>query len=55
MGTITRGNNVKDDFGTNKDDGSSQRGQSLVFDFPYGGTNVAASSYINAAIRIYFT
>ncbi len=51
--TITRGNNVwaKDDFlGTNKDDGSSpDGGLGLVFDFPYGGNNVAASSYINAA------
>jgi hypothetical protein len=27
---------------------SPEGGQSLVFDFPYGGTNVA-SSYINAA------
>ncbi|MBU0940450.1 MAG: T9SS-dependent M36 family metallopeptidase [Bacteroidetes bacterium] len=51
--TITRGNNVwaKDDFfGSNLDDGSSpDGGQSLLFDFPYGGTGVAASSYINAA------
>ena len=51
--TITRGNNVwaKDDFlGTNKDDGSSPDGGSgLLFDFPYGGTSVEASSYINAA------
>jgi hypothetical protein len=51
--TITRGNNVwaKDDFlGTNKDDGSSpDGGAELLFDFPYGGTNIAASSYINAA------
>jgi hypothetical protein len=51
--TITRGNNVwaKDDFkAANLDDGTSpDGGVELVFDFPYGGTNVAASSYINAA------
>ncbi|MDG2431434.1 T9SS-dependent M36 family metallopeptidase [Flavobacterium sp.] len=51
--TITRGNNVwaKDDFfGTSRDEGSSPDGGSgLLFDFPYGGTSVAASSYINAA------
>lgn len=51
--TITRGNNVwaKDDFfGGNADDGASpDGGTSLVFDFPYGGTSVDASTYINAA------
>jgi predicted aconitase with swiveling domain len=51
--TITRGNNVwaKDDFmGTNKDDGASpDGGPGLVFDYQYGGVNVAASSYIDAA------
>ena len=51
--TITRGNNVwaKDDFlGKNASSGSSpDGGSSLLFDFPYGGTNVAASTYINAA------
>ncbi len=51
--TITRGNNVwaKDDFtGKNPSTGSSPNGGlSLLFDFPYGGTNVAASTYINAA------
>lgn len=51
--TITRGNNVwaKDDFqGTNTDNGlSPDGGVDLVFDFPYGGTTVAASTYINAA------
>ena len=51
--TITRGNNVwaKDDFtGTNKDDGASpDGGPRLVFDYPYGGVTVAASSYIDAA------
>jgi hypothetical protein len=49
--TITRGNNVwaKDDFlGTNTGN-SPDGGTSLVFDFPYGGTAVDASSYINAA------
>jgi hypothetical protein len=51
--TTTRGNNVwaKDDFlGTNTDNGlSPDGGVDLVFDFPYGGTTVAASTYINAA------
>ena len=51
--TITRGNNVwaKDDFkAANIDDGASpDGGVELIFDFPYGGTSVAASSYINAA------
>lgn len=51
--TITRGNNVwaKDDlFGANLDDGSSPDGGiDLLFDFPYGGTSVAATSYLNAA------
>ncbi len=51
--TITRGNNVwaKDDFfADNLDFGSSpDGGTSLLFDFPYGGTDVDASTYINAA------
>ena len=51
--TITRGNNVwaKDDFkAANLDDGlSPDGGVDLVFDFPYGGINIAASTYINAA------
>jgi hypothetical protein len=51
--TITRGNNVwaKDDFfGDNSITGSSpDGGASLLFDFPYGGTNASASSYIDAA------
>ena len=51
--TTTRGNNVwaKDDFlGDNSTSGSSPNGGStLIFDFPYGGTNVTASSYIDAA------
>lgn len=51
--TITRGNNVwaKDDFfANNQDDGSSSDGGlSLSFDFPYGGTSVNASTYIDAA------
>ncbi|MFV8441049.1 T9SS-dependent M36 family metallopeptidase [Flavobacterium sp. LB2P44] len=51
--TITRGNNVwaKDDFaGDNLNNGSSpDGGQSLQFDFPYKGTNVDASTYIDAA------
>ena len=51
--TITRGNNVwaKDDFkAANLDDGlSPDGGVDLMFDFPYGGTNTVASTYINAA------
>ena len=51
--TTTRGNNVwaKDDFlGGNNDNGMSpDGGVSLLFDFPYGGTSVAASTYIDAA------
>ncbi|RKS95130.1 putative secreted protein (Por secretion system target) [Flavobacterium limicola] len=51
--TITRGNNVwaKDDFfASNQDGGSSpDGGLSLLFDFPYGGTSVNASTYIEAA------
>lgn len=51
--TITRGNNVwaKDDFtGDNLNNGSSpDGGQSLLFDFPYKGTNVDATTYIDAA------
>jgi hypothetical protein len=51
--TITRGNNVwaKDDFkAANLDDGlSPDGGSALVFDFPYGGANISASSYIDAA------
>jgi hypothetical protein len=51
--TITRGNNVwaKEDWaGENSNNGSSaDGGVSLLFDFPYGGTNVAASTYIEAA------
>ena len=51
--TITRGNNVwaKDDFfGNNSTSGLSPDGGSdLLFDFPYGGTGVSASSYIDAA------
>jgi hypothetical protein len=51
--TITRGNNVwaKDDFfAENLSTGlSPDGGVSLVFDFPYGGTDVNAFSYVNAA------
>ncbi len=51
--TITRGNNVwaKDDFlSTNSLTGTSPDGtSSLLFDFPYGGTGVASSTYISAA------
>lgn len=56
--TITRGNNVwaKEDFGsTNSTSGySPSGGASLLFDFPYGGTNVQASTYIDAAITNLF-
>jgi hypothetical protein len=51
--TVTRGNNVwakADLTGENSSGGASPAGgQSLVFDFPYGGANVEASSYIDAA------
>jgi hypothetical protein len=51
--TITRGNNVwakEDAYGTNLDDGSSpDGGPELLFDFPYGGANVDAFSYVYAA------
>jgi predicted aconitase with swiveling domain len=51
--TITRGNNVwaQDDMdGDNSTVGTSpDGGASLVFDFPYLGPNVAASSSLNAA------
>lgn len=56
--TITRGNNVwaKDDvLGDNSNQGRSpDGGSSLLFDFPYKGTNVAAVSYIDAAITNLF-
>jgi hypothetical protein len=49
----TRGNNVwarEDFFSVNSPDNfSPSGGTSLVFDFPYGGTNVDASTYIEAA------
>lgn len=51
--TKTRGNNVwtkADVLGNNSNSGSSpDGGASLLFDFPYGGTGVDASTYINAA------
>ncbi|WP_158634638.1 T9SS-dependent M36 family metallopeptidase [Flavobacterium glaciei] len=51
--TTTRGNNVwaKEDFESNNslDGYSPEGGNSLLFDFPYGGTSVNASSYIDAA------
>lgn len=51
--TITRGNNVwaKEDFlGNNSVNGASpDGGANLIFDFPYGGISVPASTYINAA------
>jgi hypothetical protein len=50
--TITRGNNVwaKDDTdGDNLAGASPDGGASLLFDFPYMGINVSASSSLNAA------
>lgn len=51
--TTTRGNNVwaKEDIaGNNATTGASPNGGlSLTFDFPYGGTGVAASTYTSAA------
>lgn len=51
--TYTRGNNVwtkADLLGDNLNSGySSEGGTALVFDYPYGGTNVDASNYIDAA------
>lgn len=50
--TITRGNNVyaQEDANGNNGVGTSPDGTaSLTFDYTYGGTSVAASTYINAA------
>jgi len=52
--TTTRGNNViarDDQDGNNSTSGplTSQSAAGLVFDYPYGGPGVAASSYIDAA------
>lgn len=50
--TITRGNNVQamEDQDSNNGTGASPSGgSSLIFDFPYGGTTVDASTYIDAA------
>lgn len=50
--TITRGNNVwaiEDTDGDNLAGNSPDGGASLLFDFPYMGTNVSASSSLNAA------
>jgi hypothetical protein len=56
--TTTRGNNVwarADFISNNSSDGfSPSGGKSLLFDFPYGGTDVEASSYIEAAITNLF-
>jgi hypothetical protein len=56
---ITRGNNVfaKDDFDSNNTGGVSPSGgtyPNLTFDFPYPGNNVAASTYISAAVTNLF-
>jgi extracellular elastinolytic metalloproteinase len=50
--TITRGNNVwaqEDANGNNGTGASPDGGATLSFDFPYGGTGVAASTYLDAA------
>lgn len=51
--TITRGNNVwakEDLLGNNATSGASpDGGENLIFNFPYGGTGVNASSYIDAS------
>jgi hypothetical protein len=45
----------RDFLGENSASGTSPDGGStLIFDFPYGGTNVTASSYINAANTNFF-
>ena len=56
---ITRGNNAfaKDDFDSNNSGGLSPSGgtyPNLTFDFPYPGNNVAAGTYINAALANLF-
>ena len=50
--TYTRGNNVwaqEDADGNNGTGASPNGGASLVFDYPYGGTGVAATTYTDAA------
>ena len=50
--TITRGNNVhaqEDADGNNGTGASPDGGAGLSFDFPYGGTSVAASTYLDAS------
>ncbi|MGH2664511.1 T9SS-dependent M36 family metallopeptidase [Flavobacterium sp.] len=50
--TITRGNNVwaKEDLAGNNEGGTSpDGGTGLTFDFPYGGTDVIATNYTDAA------
>lgn len=56
---ITRGNNAfaKDDFDSNNSGGTSPSGgtyPNLTFDFPYPGNNVAANTYISAAVTNLF-
>jgi hypothetical protein len=56
---ITRGNNVfaKDDIDGNNSGGISPSGgtyPNLTFDFPYPGNNVAAGTYIDAAVSNLF-
>ena len=50
--TYTRGNNVhaqEDANGNNGTGASPDGGAGLNFDYPYGGTNVAASTYLDAS------
>ena len=56
--TETRGNNVKayDDSSnpTNNGPETVQSSAGLIFDYPYGGTGVAASTYIDSAVTNLF-
>ncbi len=55
--TYTRGNNVfaqEDQNGNNGNGSYPDGGASLTFDFPYGGTGVAATTYTDAAITNLF-
>ncbi|HEX9979990.1 MAG TPA: T9SS-dependent M36 family metallopeptidase [Flavobacterium sp.] len=55
--TFTRGNNawaMEDANGNDGTGASPDAGASMVFDYPYGGTSVQASTYQNAAITNLF-
>jgi hypothetical protein len=47
---------AKEDFyGNNPNAAASpEGGAQLIFDFPYGGANVAASSYIDAVTNLFY-